>query len=28
VKSMDEEKESYGPNGCHFDNGFCMKCGY
>jgi hypothetical protein len=21
-------KNTYGPNGCHFDNGFCMKCGY
>jgi hypothetical protein len=21
-------KNAYGPNGCHFDNGFCMKCGY
>lgn len=28
VKSMDEEKESYGPNGCHLEDGFCMKCGY
>ena len=29
VKSIDEEQESYGPNGCHLDEyGTCMKCGY
>jgi hypothetical protein len=29
VKSIAEEKESYGPDGCHFDeNGMCAVCGY
>jgi hypothetical protein len=29
VKSITEEKEPYGDNGCHFDeDGFCLTCGY
>ena len=29
VRSMDEEKDAYGPDGCHFDDdGMCVKCGY
>lgn len=29
VESMTEEKEPYGPDGCHFnEDGLCMKCGY
>jgi hypothetical protein len=29
VRSMDEEKDAYGPDGCHMtDDGFCAKCGY
>lgn len=29
VKSIGEEKESYGPNGCHLDEyGMCAVCGY
>jgi hypothetical protein len=28
VESMGEMKKAYGPNGCHLDNGFCVKCGY
>lgn len=29
VESMREEKEAYGPDGCHFDeNGSCAVCGY
>ncbi len=28
ARSAVEEKEAYGPNGCHLDNGFCITCGY
>lgn len=29
VKSIEEEKQPYGDNGCHFDeDGFCLACGY